>query len=88
MTKKKSLIEVEREYGRRIVIQSLTVWNALAKAVEIDKTIADIVVGAKAPSEAWKILTSIVDGEDSERAKQQKKKKLGELSTDHIESTV
>ena len=43
--------------------QSLVVWSALTKAVENDKTLADIVVGAKAPSEAWKILTSMVEGE-------------------------
>ena len=40
--------------------QSLTVWNTLTKAVEKDKTIADIVIGAKAPSSAWKILKSMV----------------------------
>ena len=40
--------DLEREYGRQIVTQSLTPWNANTKAVEKDKTIADIVVGAKA----------------------------------------
>ena len=40
--------ELERECGTHIVAPSLIVWNALAKAVEKDKTIADIVVGAKA----------------------------------------
>ena len=42
--------ELERESGRHIMAQSLTVWNALTKVVEKDKTIADIVVGAKASS--------------------------------------
>ena len=52
MTSKKSRSELEIEYGRRDVEQSLVVWSALTKAVEKDKTIADIVVGAKAHSEA------------------------------------
>ena len=52
--------ELEREYGRQIVIQSLTVWSALTKAVEKDNAIADIVAGAKAPSEMWRILKSVV----------------------------
>ena len=52
MTSKKSRSELEIEYGRRDVEQSLVVWSALTKAVEKYKTIADIVVGAKAHSEA------------------------------------
>ena len=59
MTSKKSQSDFEGEYGRRDVKRSLVVWSALMKAVE-NKTIADIVVGAKAPSVAWKILNSIV----------------------------
>ena len=51
MTGYNSRRELEREYGRHIVAQLLIVWNGLAKAVEKDKTIADIVVRAKAPSE-------------------------------------
>ena len=50
MTGDNSSRELEREYGRQIVAQSLTVWNGLTKALEKDKTIADIVVGAKASS--------------------------------------
>ena len=34
MTSKKSRSELEREYGRRDVEQSLVVWNALTEAVE------------------------------------------------------
>ena len=52
MTEDKSRIELEIGYGRQTVAQSLTVWNGLTKAVEKDKSIADIVVRAKAPSEA------------------------------------
>ena len=49
LTGDKSRRELEIEYGRQIVAQSLTVWNGLTKAVEKDKSIADIVVRAKAP---------------------------------------
>ena len=58
MTTKKSCSELGAEYGKRNVEQSLVVWSALTKAVEKDKTIADIVVGAKAPLEARKILNT------------------------------
>ena len=74
------------EYGRQIVAQSLTVWNGLTKAVENDKTIADIVVGAKAPSEVWKILKSMIEDDSSERAREQAKKQFGKLSMDDTES--
>ena len=60
MTSNKFRSEVQIEYARRDVEQSLVVWSALTKAVEKDMMIADIVVGAKAPSEAWEILNSIV----------------------------
>ena len=52
MTSKKSRSELEIGYGRRDVEQLLVVWSSLTKAVEKYKKIADIVVGAKAPSEA------------------------------------
>ena len=71
MTTKKSRSELEVEYGRRNVEQLLVVWSALMKAVEKDKTIADIVAEAKAPSEAWKILNSIVEDDSSEREREQ-----------------
>ena len=74
MTGDSSRRELEREYGRQIVPQSLTVWNGLTKAVEKDKRIADnILVRAKAPSEAWKILKSMVKDDSSEKAKEQTK---------------
>ena len=81
-----SLRKLEREYGRQIVVQSLTVWNGLTKAVEKDKTIADIVVRAKAPSEAWKILKSMVEDDSNERAKEQAKKNLEGLSMGDAET--
>ena len=75
MTTKKFRAELEVEYGRRNVEQSLVVWSALTKAVEKDKTIADIVVGAKAPPEAWKILNSMVEDDSIERASREQAKK-------------
>ena len=66
--------------------QSLTVWNGLTKAAEKDRSIADIVVRAKAPSEAWKILKSMVEDDSSDRAKEQAKKNFEGLSRDSAES--
>ena len=54
--------------------------------MEKDKTIADIVVRAKAPSEAWKILKNMVEDDSSERAKEQAKKKFEGLSMDDADT--
>ena len=70
MTGDSSRRELDIEYDRHIVGQSLTVWNALTKSVEKDKTIVDIVVGAEATSEAWKMLKSMVDDDSKERARE------------------
>ena len=86
LTGDKSRRELEKEYGRQIVAQSLTVWNGLTKAVEKDKSVAEIVVRAKAPSEAWKILKSMVEDDNSDRAKEQAKKNFEGLSMDSAES--
>ena len=86
LTGDKSRRELEIEYGRQIAAQSLTVWNGLTKAVEKDRSIADIVVRAKAPSEAWKILKSMVEDDSSDRAKEQAKKNFEGLSMDSAES--
>ena len=43
-------------------------------------------VRAKAPSEAWKILKSIVEDDSSDRAKEQAKKNFEGLSMDSAES--
>ena len=53
--------------------------TTLTKAVEKDKTAADIVVGAKAPSEAWKIMTSMANDDSSERTKEQAKKNFKKI---------
>ena len=86
LTGDKSRRELEIEYGRQIVTQSLTVWNGVTKAVEKDKSVAEIVVRAKAPSEAWKILKSIVEDDNSDRAKEQAKKNFEGLSMDSAEN--
>ena len=54
--------------------------------MEKDKTIADIVVGAKAPSEAWKILNSMVEDDNSDRARELAKKQFEALSMNDDES--
>ena len=86
MTTKKSRAELEVDCGRRNVEQSLVVWSALTKAVEKDKTVADIVQGAKAPPEAWKILNSMVEDDSSERTRKQAQKNFEGLSMDDAES--
>ena len=86
MTSKKSRSELEDEYGRRDLERSLVVWSALTKAVEKDKTISDIVVGAKAQSEAWKIVNSMVEDDNSDRARELAKKQFEELSMNDDES--
>ena len=83
MTTMKSRKEMKVKYGRRNVKQSLVIiWSALTKAIEKDKTIADIVVGAKASSEAWKIL----NGDSSEKTREQTNKNFEGLSMDNSES--
>ena len=86
MTSKKPRSELETEYSRRDVEQSLVIWSALTKAVGKDKAIADTIVGAKAPSEAWKILNSMVEDDSSDRAREQAKKQSEELSMNDAES--
>ena len=92
ITSKKSRSELEIEHGRRDVEQSLVLWSALTKAVEKDKTIVDIVVGVKAPSEAWNILNSAVDdGSNSDRARELARKQtffLGSQRTTGYQSHV
>ena len=68
------------------MVQSLTVWNGLTKAVEKDKSIADIMVRAKAPSEAWEILKSMVENDNTDRAREMAKKQFEELSVNGDES--
>ena len=59
--------ELESIHGREKVNQSFAVWTGLVKGIEKDKTLLDMVITAGSPSEAWKILLSLV-GESSEAA--------------------
>ena len=86
MTTQESRTELEIEYGRQNVEQSLVVWSAMTNAFEKDRTIADIDVGAKTPSEAWEILTNMVEDDSSKRAKEQAKKNFEKLSMHNAES--
>ena len=52
--------ELESTHGREKVNQSIAVWTGLVKAIEKDKTLLDMVITAGSPSEAWKILLSLV----------------------------
>ena len=86
MTSKKSRSELKIEYGMRDVERSLVIWSALTKVVEKDTTIANIVVGAKALSEAWKILNSMGENDNSDKARELAKKQFEELSMSDAES--
>ena len=71
--------ELESIHGREKVNQSIAVWTGLLKGVEKDNTFLDMVITAGSPSEAWKILLSLV-GESSEAALDRVKKEFEELS--------
>ena len=71
--------ELESIHGREKVNQSIAVWTGLVKGIEKDKTLLDMVISAGSPSEAWKILLSLV-GESSEAAQDRIKKEFEELS--------
>lgn len=53
-----------------IVETSLCVWDALNNAVERDRSISDIVMNSKAPSQAWIVLTSMIEDEHSNHARE------------------
>ena len=71
--------ELENIHGREKVNQSIAVWTGLVKVIEKDKTLLDMVITAGSPSEAWKILLSLV-GESSEAAQDRVKGEFEELS--------
>ena len=70
---------LESIHGREKVNQSITVWTGLVKGIEKDKTLLDMMITAGSPSEAWKLLLSLV-GESSEAAQDRVKKGFEELS--------
>ena len=71
--------ELESIHGREKVNQTVAVWTGLVKGIENDKTLLDMMITAGSPSEAWKILLSLV-GESSEAAQDRVKRELEELS--------
>ena len=72
--------ELESIHGREKVNQSIAVWTGgLVKGIKKDKTLLDMVITAGSPSEAWKILLSLV-GESSEAAQERVKREFEELS--------
>ena len=71
--------ELESIHGREKANQSITIWTGLVKGIEKDKTLLHMVITAGSPSEAWKILLSLV-GESSEAAQDRVKREIEELS--------
>ena len=59
--------------------QYIAVWTRLVKGIEKGKTLSYMVTTAGSPSEAWKILLSLVD-ESSEAAQDRVKREFEELS--------
>ena len=72
-------LELESIHGREKVNQSIAVWTGLVKGIQKDKTLLDMVITAGSPSEALKILLSLV-GESSEAAQDRVKREFEELS--------
>lgn len=64
----------------------LCVWNTLNRAVEKDVLTSDIVLKANSPSEAWKVLNSWIENENSEQVKDRTKKYFETLVMDEGES--
>ena len=52
--------ELDSAHEREKVNQSIAVWTGLVKGIEKDKTLLDMEVTAGSPSEAWKILLSLI----------------------------
>ena len=80
LTTKKSRVELNQEYGRTIVDKSLCVWAALSKAVERDRSTSEMVMSAKAPSQAWILLISMVEDENSIHARENAENDFESLS--------
>ena len=71
--------ELESTHWREKWNHSIAVWTGVVKGNEEDKTLLDMVITAGPPSEAWKILLSLI-GENSEAAQDRIKKEFEELS--------
>ena len=60
---------LDSAHGRNKVNESITAWIALLKGIEQNKTLLDMIIMAGSPSEAWKMLLSMVGDESSHAAK-------------------
>lgn len=67
------------QYGRETVEQSLSAWSAQNKAIERDSFISIIVIRAKPPSDAWMLLKSMVESNDSSTGRERARKEFDEL---------
>ena len=74
----KESVELDSVHGRKKVSQSISVWTGLVKGIE-KKNLLDMVITAGLPSEAWKILLSMV-GESSEAPQDRANKEFEELT--------
>lgn len=75
----KSRHELNREYGKRIVDQSLRVWSTLNKGVKRDTSMSSVVMRERSPSVAWQVLNSLVKVETSNLSKDSAKKNFESL---------
>ena len=87
MTTEQSRQDLYSQYGKDIVDQSLTVWNALNVAVERDSMISTMIMRAKSPSDAWKLLKSMVESDGSDTAQESAKREFNNLKMKAGEST-
>ena len=65
--------DLDNARGKENVNQSIAVWRGLVKGIEKYKILLDMVITAGSPSEAWKILLSMVgksSGAAQDRAKE------------------
>ena len=72
--------ELDNGHGRENVNQSTAVWTGLVKGIERDKPLLDVVITAGSPSEAWKVILSMMGNKSSESAQDKVKKVFEELS--------
>ena len=59
---------MENAYGREKGNQSIAAWTGLVKEIERDNILFDMGNTAGSPSEAWKIIVSVVGDESSKTA--------------------
>ena len=72
--------ELDNVHRREKVNQPIAVWIGLAKVIERDKTLLDMVITVGSPSEAWKSLLSVVGDERSEAARDRVNKEFEGLT--------